>query len=190
MNDAAHKDMPLYQSLLGDSWHMLPDEIRNMHAIAQTAMTTAAATATACGEGCVSRGGNPLARFIAAMAGFPRAANRIDVRVVFNVSDGVEKWTRYFGAQSFHSMQYAADRLLVETFGPLRFYMALRLDDGKLHLDIKRWAFLHMPLPMFLCPRSKSYEYVADGKFHFHVRISHPLCGLIVHYHGWLLRTS
>lgn len=182
MNDAAHKDKPLYQILTGDSWYALPDEIRHMHDITQTA--------TASGEGCVMRGRNPIARLIAWLAGFPRAAKRIDVRVVFNVADDVETWTRHFGTQSFHSRQYAKEGLLVETFGPLRFYMTLPFDGERLHLKIKRWSFLNIPLPIFLCPQSKSHEYVADGKFHFHVRISHPLCGLIVHYHGWLLRTS
>lgn len=182
MNDAAHKDEPLYQSLLGASWHTLPDEIRTMHDIARTA--------TAGGEGCVIRGRNPLAKLIAGIVGFPRAAKRIDVRVVFKTENGREHWTRHFGTESFSSTQYAKDGLLVETFGPLRFYMAVPVENGRLQLYLKRWSFLNVPLPMFLCPQSKSYEYVADGKFHFHVRISHPLCGLIVHYHGWLLRTS
>ena len=43
-----------------------------------------------------------------------------------------------------------------------------------------------MSLPMWLCPRSDSYETAEDGRFHFHVEISHPLTGLIVRYRGWL----
>ncbi len=182
MNDAAHKSKPLYQILLGDSWHSLPEEIRALHDF------TGAATAS--GEACVTRGHSPIAKIIAWIVGFPRAAKRIDVRVVFTIENGVEKWTRHFGTESFYSTQYIEEGRLVETFGPLRFHMNVPIEDGKLHLHLKRWSFLKMPLPMLLCPQSKSYEYVADDKFHFHVRISHPLCGLIVHYHGWLLRTS
>jgi hypothetical protein len=39
---------------------------------------------------------------------------------------------------------------------------------------------------MWLCPRSTSYDTVEDGRFRFHVEISHPLTGMIVRYRGWL----
>ncbi|RUU44713.1 DUF4166 domain-containing protein [Mesorhizobium sp. M6A.T.Ca.TU.002.02.2.1] len=39
---------------------------------------------------------------------------------------------------------------------------------------------------MWLCPRSTSFESVENGRFRFHVEISHPLTGLIVRYRGWL----
>ncbi|WP_416361782.1 DUF4166 domain-containing protein [Mesorhizobium sp. AR02] len=39
---------------------------------------------------------------------------------------------------------------------------------------------------MWLCPRSTSFETVENGRFRFHVEISHPLTGLIVRYRGWL----
>jgi hypothetical protein len=45
-----------------------------------------------------------------------------------------------------------------------------------------------LPLPLWLCPRSQSYESAEDGRFNFHVRISHPLTGLIIRYDGWLVR--
>jgi hypothetical protein len=41
---------------------------------------------------------------------------------------------------------------------------------------------------MWLCPHSDSYEASDDGRFRFHVEISHPLMGLIVRYRGWLER--
>lgn len=43
---------------------------------------------------------------------------------------------------------------------------------------------------MWLCPRTDSYEQSEDGKFRFHVEISHPLAGLIVRYRGWLDRLA
>ena len=64
--------------------------------------------------------------------------------------------------------------------------MALVVESGRLSLVLRRWSFLGLPLPMWLCPRSASYERVEDGRFRFHVEISHPLTGLIVRYRGWL----
>lgn len=182
MNDAAHKKESLYKNLLGDSWQQLPATIREMHA-----RTT---SSTASGEGSVTRGKNILARIAARIGGFPPASENISVQVHFTVKDGKEIWTRHFGNHTFHSHQYRQGVYLVETFGPLRFMMQLEPAGNKLYLHMRKWSLLGLPLPMFLCPRSDSYEYEAEGKFHFHVHISHPLCGLIVAYHGWLLRTS
>jgi hypothetical protein len=79
--------------------------------------------------------------------------------------------------------------LLCERFGPLVFAMALVPEDGRLRLVLRRWSVFGVPLPVRLCPRSDSYEWVVDGRFGFHVEISHPLTGLIVRYRGWLVRT-
>ena len=182
MNDATHKTQPLYQNILGDSWHTLPPTIRQMHD------TTTDAVAQ--GEGSVTRGTHILARLAAWIGGFPPATAATPVRVDFTVTDGREIWTRHFDNHKFHSHQYQEGAHLIEAFGPLRFTMALIAEENKLHLHMRKWSFLKLPLPMFFCPRSDSYEYETDGKFYFHVHISHPFCGVIVKYHGWLLRKS
>jgi len=64
--------------------------------------------------------------------------------------------------------------------------MALVAEEGKLSLVLRHWNLLGLPLPMWLCPRSTSCEIVENGRFRFHVEISHPLPGLIVRYRGWL----
>jgi hypothetical protein len=52
---------------------------------------------------------------------------------------------------------------------------------------VRRWSVFGIPLPVALAPRGDSYEYAADGRFHFHVEIGHPFTGLIVGYQGWLV---
>jgi hypothetical protein len=64
--------------------------------------------------------------------------------------------------------------------------MALVAEQGRLSLVLRRWSLLGLQLPMWLCPRSISYESVEDGRFRFHVEISHPRTGLSVRYRGWL----
>ncbi len=174
---------PIYAELLGSAWHDLPAEIRAMHDVTIEVVAE--------GRGSVERGRSPLARMAAAVIGFPKAAADTEVRVNFEVKDGVETWTRTFGDASFFSRQFLgrgrSDALLCEQFGPLTFAMALVLNDGRLSLVMRRWAIFGVPLPMWLCPRSNSYESVEDGRFRFHVEISHPLTGLIVRYQGWLV---
>jgi hypothetical protein len=51
---------------------------------------------------------------------------------------------------------------------------------------MRRWSLFGIPLPAWLGPRSDSFESVDQGRFRFHVAISHPLLGSIVRYRGWL----
>lgn len=174
---------PLYERILGSAWKELPAEIRAMHQVETTALAE--------GRAGVERGQGFLARLAGAVIGFPAATADTPVRVRFDVTHGVETWTRSFGAETFHSAQFAGtgqdEVLLYERFGPLSFAMALVLKDGRLSLVLRHWRAFGIPMPMFLCPRSTAHESVEEGRFHFHVEIGHPLTGLIVRYRGWLV---
>lgn len=173
---------PLYQRILGNAWGKLPPVIRAMHDVADFAEATGIAD--------IERGTGVLSKLAAHVLRFPPAGKNVSVRVRFVVRNGVEAWTRDFGGVSFTSRQYAgtgrSDRLVVEKFGPLRFSMALLASDSEIRLVLRRWSFFGLPMPMWLCPRQESVETVTDGRFHFNVRIGHPLTGLIVHYRGSL----
>ncbi|TPN83555.1 DUF4166 domain-containing protein [Mesorhizobium sp. CU2] len=179
-HDSEEQGKPLYPRLLGDAWKNLPAPIRAMHE----------GTAVAEGRASVERGDGMLSRLAAWLVGFPPAQTDVAVKVRFDIGADGETWTRTFGTHSFSSRQLAgqgrSERLLVERFGPLNFAMALVAGDNRLSLVMRRWSFLGLPLPMWLCPRSTSYETVQDGRFRFHVDISHPLTGLIARYRGWL----
>ena len=134
---------------------------------------------------------NPLARLAAAFVGFPRTTSDTSVRVEFTcVTTARKSGSGDSAPRCFRSRQFAgrgrSDGLLCERFGPLTFAMALVVDGERLLLVLRRWSVFGIPLPMWLCPRSVSYESVEDGRFNFHVKISHPLTGLIVSYDGWL----
>ncbi|MBA1142889.1 SDR family oxidoreductase [Mesorhizobium neociceri] len=179
-DDTADVEKPLYPGVVGDAWHDLPEEIRAMHERVGTAE----------GRGSVERGAGILSRLSGWLVGFPPASADVPVHVRFDAGKDGETWTRTFGAQAFASDQFTgrgrSQRLLCERFGPLSFAMALVAEDNRLSLVLRRWSFLGVPLPMWLCPRSTSYESVEDGRFRFHVEISHPLTGMIVRYRGWL----
>lgn len=179
-DDTADREKPLYAALLGDAWQSLPEEIRAMHDHARAAQ----------GRASVERGSSILSRLAAWLVGFPEASADTPVRVDFETDKGEETWTRTFGEHRFSSRQFEgrgrSERLLCERFGPLSFAMALVAGEGRLSLVLRRWSLFGLPLPMFLCPRSTSYEAVEDGRFRFHVEISHPLTSMIVRYRGWL----
>jgi hypothetical protein len=174
---------PLYARILNSAWHELPQEVRALHGVEKTALAEGRAT--------VERGQSLLARIIGAVIGFPPGGADVPVRVRFDAANGIETWTRTFGTKSFHSTQSAENDglqgLICERFGPLTFIMALVLNEGRLSLVLRRWRAFGIPMPMVLCPRSTAHETVRDGRFRFHVEIGHPVTGLIVRYHGWLV---
>jgi len=174
--------MPLYRRLLGDAWSSLPPPLQRIHDLQDRL--------TAEGRAAVDRGRNPLGRLIAALVGFPKPGRDLPVRVTFERRGESEIWRRTFAGRSFASVHAAgnrrSDHLIVERFGPFAFGMAAVLAEDRLHLVLRRWSFLGLPLPLLLAPTGEAYECVADGRFHFHVELGHPLVGLIVRYRGWL----
>ena len=175
---------PLYQRILGGAWHDLPAAIRDIHDVDDLV--------TAGGRARVERGRSLLARLVCAVIGFPATNPDTPVRVQFGVAKHAETWTRTFGSEQFTSRQFAgrrrSERLLCERFGPLTFAMALVVEGERLVLVLRRWSAFGVPLPLWLCPRSDSYESAEGGRFNFHVAISHPVTGPIIRYDGWLER--
>jgi hypothetical protein len=179
--DDGETTAPLFARLLGAAWHELPAAIRRMHED----------TVVAEGRARVRRGRGLLARLSARLIGFPAAADDTPLRLVFARHARGETWTRRFGSDSFSSEQTAGtarwDRLLCERFGPLRFGIALLVEDETLHLVLRHWRFVGVPLPLWLAPHSTAFEFVEEGRFRFDIAIGHWLTGLIVGYDGWLI---
>jgi len=179
---ADSRRMPLYRRMLGDAWSALPAPLQVMHDLR--------GSLTAEGIATVERGSGLLARLVAAFFGFPKAGRDVPVKVEFERRANAEIWRRAFAGRSFASVQAAgsgrSDHLIVERFGPFAFGVAVVLGEGRLRLVLRRWSFLGLPLPLWLAPGGDAYEYAADGRFHFHVELGHPLIGLIVRYRGWL----
>jgi uncharacterized protein DUF4166 len=192
-SDQATDALPLYAQILGEAWHTLPPQIRDMHDVH--------GTVTAEGRASIERGRSLLARLLCAVVGFPKTGSDIPVRVRFDASPKgnmfkgempiSETWSRKFGGDVFSSRQFAGSgrsaHLLCERFGGLTFAMALVVAGGHLSLVLRGWSLFGLALPLWLGPRSQACESAEDGRFNFHVRISHPLTGLIVRYQGWLV---
>jgi hypothetical protein len=173
----------LYARALGPAWRELPKEIRAMHGFGAGGLVSE-------GRAIVARGAHPLSRMLGFMFGFPQQGAEVPLTVRMSLSRGGETWTRQFAETRMVSRQYAGrgsdEHLLCERFGALEFAMAVVVADGKLTLVLRRWKALGLALPLFLGPRVRAFEQVFNGRFHFSVEISHPLCGLMVRYQGWL----
>jgi hypothetical protein len=175
--------LPLFERLLGDAWHHLPGVVRQLHTFSSECQVS--------GRCVVERGPGWLSNRVASLFRFPAAAHDLPLSVHFRRENGKEWWTRRFGHQVFSSTlrigEGRSECLLCERVGLFDFAQALVVDGNRLRLVLRRWTIFGIPLPLWLAPRSNSYETEQDGRFRFHVEISHPLIGLIVRYHGWLM---
>lgn len=174
----------LYQRILGRDWERVPASIRALHERSE-------GHATFRGRAVVERGGSIWARLVASVLGFPSAGADVPVEIRFTCGDGREVWTRRFGEKILRSSQRKIGRrneqLLAEDFGPFRILCALEPKENRLHLSVRAWSVLGLPLPLLLAPGGRTFEEDRDGRFHFHVEVESPLTGLIVRYRGWLV---
>ena len=175
---------PLYKRILGEAWEALPPPLAALH-------NTISGEMKAEGIARVETGKNLLARLIAAVYSFPRAGEKVPVKVTFQRKDDGELWQRDFAGRRFSTFQSEGqgytDKLLVEKFGPVTFYMALVLKPGELHSVTLHWSIFGVSLPLAFAPNACVYEYADGNDFCFHVEVKHWLTGLLVKYDGRLV---
>ena len=176
------ESIPLYKRILGEAWDALPAPLSAMHNVLGEHKAEGIAR--------VETGKSVIARLLAAVYGFPRAGEQVPLKVSFHQRDGGEIWERDFAGRKFSTFQSEgrgyADKLLLEKFGPVTFWMALVLKQGELHSVTRRWSVFGIPLPLVFAPKASVYEYADGDDFHFHVEVKHWLVGLIVRYEGRL----
>ncbi|MBN8952605.1 MULTISPECIES: SDR family oxidoreductase [unclassified Rhizobium] len=168
---------PLYPRVMGSAFAHLAKPVRAMHEVF--------GDGGAKGEAVVTRGQSLAARLVAKVFGFPAAGKHV-LHVSFVERNGVEQWTRDFSGQRFLSHLSNENGHLVERFGPFRFSFDLPMRDNGFCMEIRRWSFLRLPLPLFLAPQSVAHEWADNGRFQFDVPIALPFIGSVVHYRGWL----
>lgn len=173
----------LYRQVLGSAFDALPPQVQALHEASGARQWSGVAR--------IRRGTGLLSRLVAAVIGFPKAAEQVPVTVAFTPERGGERWTRDFAGRRFSSWQRRGagrnDALLVERFGAIDVALALVVDGDRLTLVPRRWSCLGIPLPKALLPKGTTFETEVDGRFVFDVEIAAPLVGLIVAYRGSLL---
>lgn len=77
----------------------------------------------------------------------------------------------------------------LERFGPLELELSASMRQGALIVTVECARLFGLPLPAALCPQSAAMEYeTPQGHFGFDISASLPRIGLLVRYHGHLVR--
>lgn len=167
----------IFQELLAHSFDALPPSIRKVH--------QSSSHISLHGHCRVTRGKNLVARAMAFFAKLPPASENVPVHVAIRREGRFECWTRRFGEHEMMSTLTAANGLLHEALGPVRFLFRL---EGS--AEGIAWTPVHVkaagiPLPAKLF-RFNVSERAEDGRYQFDVRVDVCGLGLLVHYQGWL----
>lgn len=175
----SEKYTPVFEKALGSKFYQLPQSVQFLHSQVDYA--------TLSGIASVTRGEHWLSRLIANLIGFPKAAKQIAVSVEMTCSEQQEIWCRTFGGKSFSSVLTTEQPdHFRERFGPLTFEIQLVVINQAITMPVRKGWFLGIPVPLRLLPKSETREYEEDGRFCFDVALSAPVCGLLVHYKGYL----
>jgi len=168
---------PLFSRLLGESFANLAPRVRALHLREGTHRHRGVVE--------VERGASVLAKLCAYATRLPPAGHGpIEVEIVAS-TDG-ETWSRHVGRHVMRSRLSAHDGLLHERLGLATFVFRLQARAGAIEWRVERVRALGLPLPARWFAGVSARESEADGRYHFDVRASMPLAGLLVHYRGWL----
>lgn len=165
----------------GDSYDLLPTEIKAMHNVDNVLIAK--------GKADITRDVSPLAQAAAKLFGFPKEGNNVPVTVTFTRTEDGESLLRDFGGETFATSFYDWPKPghLVERFGPLWFLIECVCTMQGIDMYIRKiWLWKVIPLPMCIAPRIDATERVDNGQYRFDVDIRLPIIGRVIHYKGWL----
>jgi hypothetical protein len=171
----------VFAETLGPAFHQLQPALRDLHTVIDVRHWR--------GEADIENGSGPMARLIRVLMGFPAEGHRVPVSVRMERREGCELWERRFASRSLRSRLSPGGRgILHETFGPLSFDIALRVEAGRLAYPVVAGRCCGISMPRMLLPVSRTAESVdAEGRAVFDVEVSLPGLGRVVHYRGWLV---
>ncbi|WP_422377308.1 DUF4166 domain-containing protein [Roseibium sp.] len=176
----------LFQQALGPAFEASPQPVKDLHTVFDKRCWS--------GEARVTRGSSFLGRLVCRVVGFPAQTDSTPVSVTIERRGDCEIWERDFGGKVFTSVLSLKGKpgtgIVQERFGPMTFDIHLNGQHGTLAFPVARGRVLGLPLPRWLLPVSEATETAKGGVFHFDVRISLPLAGLLVRYQGKLEETA
>lgn len=164
-----------FRACLGAAFDQLPETIRRAH-IGKIQLK---------GHARVSPGGT-LARLLAKVMGLPPAAERVAMTVEGNHLPDRMTWRRRFGERVFESSFRLRRGRLIESLGPFRLELRLKVRERRLRYVLERVTLLGIVVPRGLAPSLEAWEGERDGRYDFAVEVRLPFVGRLVRYEGLL----
>jgi len=132
----------------------------------------------------VEHGTGKAARFLAWVLRLPEETTQVDVTLQISADKDRELWDRTFGSRLLRTRCSAWKGLLVESMGSVVLGFELEVEDGGLRFFHRRSWLLGVPLPRWCAPHAQAQVTPAGERWKIDLRLTHPLLGPIVRYHG------
>ncbi len=174
--------LSLYETVLGARYAQLAPAVQTFHR-----MTGAV---TLHGEVETDPPASRLARGLAWCIRTPRTSTRGPIRVTLDAATMEETWTRHFPRHTMRSTLSLHEGRITERLGAARLFFALEAEHGVLRMRLEGLRFLGVPCPAWLRPAVLAEESGKGDRFHFNVRASVPLLGVVAAYRGYLDLTT
>lgn len=168
----------LYETVLGGQYTQLAPAVQKFHRMTGR-MTLHGEVAT---EPPASR----MARWLAWCIRTPRTPTRGPIHFTLNATATEETWTRRFPHHTMCSTLSLHQGRIMERLGAVRLFFALEAEGGALQMRLEGLRFLGIPCPAWLRPTVLAEETGDGDRFHFNVRASVPLLGVVAAYRGYL----
>lgn len=172
----------LYETVLGTQYTQLAPAVQTFHR-----MTGLVALH---GEVETEPPATRIARWLAWCIRTPRTPTRGPIRFTLNATPTEETWTRHFPRQTMRSTLSLHRGHIMERLGAVRLFFALEAEHGMLRMRLEGLRFLGIPCPAWLRPAVVAEETGDGDRFHFNVRASVPLLGMVAAYRGYLDLTT
>ncbi|MFC4309299.1 DUF4166 domain-containing protein [Steroidobacter flavus] len=168
----------LYSRLLGPAFEDLPSALKSIHDARRSKRYVGR---------CDIRGGGPIARTIARLAGLPVARADAPIEVTVNVTATGEHWLRKFGSQRMQSRLTWRKQRMEERLGPIVLAFELSAQQERIIWSLYSARLALLPVPLTWLLKCGATESLDQGRYGFDVSAHVLGIGLVVHYKGWLV---
>ena len=172
----------LYEAILGAQYTELAPAVQAFHRIAGRVALH--------GEVETEPPASRLARWLAWSIRTPRTPTRGPIHFTLDATPLQETWTRHFPHQTTRSTLSLHRGRITERPGAVRLFFALEAERGVLQMRLEGLRFLGIPCPAWLRPDVLAEETGNGDRFHFNIRASVPLLGVVAAYRGYLDLTT
>lgn len=174
--NAAHK-------WLGDDFDLLHSDLQSLH------LNGGELT----GEVCVHYGdylGGVIGKIVANSLKIPAAGpHKLSVKIYWD--DNALHWNRCFNNSMINNSTFKPfptdeSQIWQETIGNLTLLLTVDIINGGWHWRTQKYSYKNVTVPRWLCPDTKAYKTIEDGKYRFYVGFSLPIIGKLFSYTGLL----
>lgn len=169
----------LYEQLMGSQFARLPQAVQRFHRLAGKWSL----------EGWVDTEApsSLVGRWLARSLGAPRHRTSGPIRFELHAQPHAEQWIRHFPSRTMSSRLGRAGVFMEERLGASTLRFRLHATEAGLSMELHSLRFLSVPCPQWLLPTVVAQEHGDGDTFHFAVRATLPVIGLVASYQGHLL---